>query len=291
MTQSKLQIAILAYIPVLHQGYLNFFQRHPEVKQLYLVSEELTVGIEPIEKEIRGLKATDLQKAIEALELFEKVEVLGKIRLTELAANEKLSWIMPDEEVMHDLVQMYFANNNLPMGELRVQFDSTFLRWDRKRILQEKSVQSAKSILPAEFQQQFLDRASELKNKSADWWRQVGGVLVKNGQLLVEAWNHHVPSPLEPYFNGDPRGSFHKGEYIELGTAIHAEAALIAEAAKKGLAVEGAELYATTFPCPVCAKLVAAVGIKKVFYSEGYAMLDGESILQAAGVEIFKVEK
>ena len=73
---------------------------------------------------------------------------------------------------------------------------------------------------------------------------------------------------------------------MELSTALHAEAGLIVEAAKKGISLEGATLYVTTFPCPNCAKLVAASGIKKLIYQDGYSVLDGEELLRSAGLII-----
>jgi len=273
---------ILAYVPVLHQGYLSFFTRHPAAQTLYLIGEEFTQEIETLQKDIRALPATEMALAIAALHLFEKVEVVQSVDLAELAKKD-VFWILPDEELMHQLAERNLTANLF-------SFDSVFLRWDRKSILAEKPVVSAKSILPDEFQKVFSVRARALKEKSADWWRQVGGVLVKDGRILAEAWNRHLPSTQEPYFNGDPRASFHRGEQIELGTAIHSEASLIAQSAKKGESTEGSDLYTTTFPCPVCAKLISAAGIKRVYFSEGYAMLDGESLLQANGVEIFKVE-
>ena len=45
----------------------------------------------------------------------------------------------------------------------------------------------------------------------------------------------------------------------------------------------------TDFPCPPCAKLIAAGGIARVHYRTGYAVLDGQDVLGAAGVEIVKI--
>lgn len=273
--------AVVAYVPVMHRGYLTFFKTHAECDVLYLVSEDLTQENEPFIKDIRALPASEMQKILKALDLFKEVNIVDEKSLQELAKQE-ISLVMPDEEFMHSLAEKYFTNQD-------VQFDSTFLRWDRKNILASREVESAHTILPADFNQTFLNQATHLKTKSADWWRQVGGVIVKNGEVVLSAWNKHVPSEIEPYFNGDPRATFHKGEFIELSTAIHAESALVAEAAKKGISLNGSDLYVTTFPCPVCAKLIVSAGIKKIFFSEGYAMLDGETLLKAAGVEIFKV--
>jgi dCMP deaminase len=48
-------------------------------------------------------------------------------------------------------------------------------------------------------------------------------------------------------------------------------------------------MYVTDFPCPPCAKLIAAAGVKRLYFREGYAVLDGESVLEAAGVEVRQV--
>ena len=103
--------------------------------------------------------------------------------------------------------------------------------------------------------------------------------------------NKHLPSPHSPYAEGDPRNNFHKGIGIEYSTTLHAEAGLIAEAARKGISLEGTSMYVSVFPCPPCAKLVAYCGIKKLYYSGGYSVLDQERILKSRGVEIIFVEK
>src|SRR5690606_10170342 len=126
-------------------------------------------------------------------------------------------------------------------------------------------------------------------NKSSDWWRRVGAAIVKDGGILVSAYNKHLPTEHTPYVNGDPRNAFSKGVNIELSSAIHAEALAISEMAKKGIPLEGTSMYVSTFPCPVCAKLIASSGIKKVYYYEGYSMLDGEDVLRSKGVEIIRV--
>jgi deoxycytidylate deaminase len=51
---------------------------------------------------------------------------------------------------------------------------------------------------------------------------------------------------------------------------VHAEMAAIVDAAKRGVAVRGAEMYVTTFPCHNCAKHIIAAGITKVIYLEPY---------------------
>jgi len=48
-------------------------------------------------------------------------------------------------------------------------------------------------------------------------------------------------------------------------------------------------MYVTHFPCPVCAKLIALSGIKKIIYSKGSSVFDGERVMKSRGVEIIKI--
>ncbi len=73
--------------------------------------------------------------------------------------------------------------------------------------------------------------------------------------------------------------------------ALHAEAGLVAQAAKEGMSLKGVDVYSEAFPCPPCAKQLAYAGIKRLFYRVGYKVLDGESILRSQGVEIVFVDK
>jgi len=148
---------------------------------------------------------------------------------------------------------------------------------------------SDEQITREEFHQRMMKHAGEEANKSSDIWRHVGAAIVSKGEI-IRMFNQHLPSPHTPYVNGDPRNNFHKGDHIEMSSAIHAEAAMISEAARTGTKLEGADMYVTTFPCPPCAKLIARSGIKNLYYGEGYGVLDGEEVLKAAGVKIIFVE-
>jgi cytidine deaminase len=58
---------------------------------------------------------------------------------------------------------------------------------------------------------------------------------------------------------------------IEFGRAVHAEMTAITGAALRGIALKGATLYTTTFPCHNCAKHIVSTGIARVVYVEPYA--------------------
>jgi deoxycytidylate deaminase len=57
---------------------------------------------------------------------------------------------------------------------------------------------------------------------------------------------------------------------LEYGRMIHAEMSAICDAARRGIALDGAVLYTTTFPCHMCAKHIVATGISEVVFLEPY---------------------
>ncbi len=59
-------------------------------------------------------------------------------------------------------------------------------------------------------------------------------------------------------------------DLLEFGRIVHAEMSALSDAARKGISVEGATLYCTTFPCHICAKLIVAAGLRNVVYLEPY---------------------
>jgi dCMP deaminase len=77
--------------------------------------------------------------------------------------------------------------------------------------------------------------------------------------------------------------------HFEISTVAHAEAKLIADAARQGISTEGAVMYVTDFPCPPCAKLIAMAGVARLYFRTGYAVLDGQQVLDAAGVELVSI--
>ena len=56
----------------------------------------------------------------------------------------------------------------------------------------------------------------------------------------------------------------------EYGRAVHAEMGVITDAARRGVALQDAAMYGTTFPCHNCAKHVVASGIRRLVYIEPY---------------------
>lgn len=272
---------ILAYIPVLHQGYYQLFLQNSKAKTLYLLSNDIASQFTPIHKEIRALDQNLIITAIKSWNIFENVLVADETILQSLSS-EHLEIIIPDEIITNEVVKKYLPNAEIVRS-------SIFLRWDKASATKETQPESNYTISNQEAAIIFIQQAIFEGNKSSDWWRQVGAIAVKDGKIIKQTHNTHLPTEQQPYVEGDPRAHFHKGDHIELTTAIHAEAKLIAEAAAIGTALKGAELFVTDFPCPVCAKSIVSAGFKKVYFVKGYAMLDGERLFKQNNIEIVQV--
>lgn len=66
--------------------------------------------------------------------------------------------------------------------------------------------------------------------------------------------------------------------------SLHAEETAIVTAQMSG-SLRGATLYATTYPCNLCANKIALAGIRKVIYLEPYPMKEAKEILTNARVK------
>ncbi|MFX1536500.1 MAG: cytidine/deoxycytidylate deaminase family protein [Promethearchaeota archaeon] len=125
----------------------------------------------------------------------------------------------------------------------------------------------------ADWNTYFMKIASVVATRSTCDRKYVGAVIVKDRTILSTG------------YNGSIRKLAHcddVGHMIEAGhcvRTVHAEANAIAQAAKNGVKVEGAEIYITASPCWNCFKLLANAGIKKIYYGEFYK---DERIFRAA---------
>ncbi|MFA6554588.1 MAG: deaminase [Candidatus Paceibacterota bacterium] len=282
ITTSKKEVVIVAYVPVLHEGYRRFFENHLEAKTLYILGNEITKEFVPLVKDIRALPVEVVKTSLESWHRFKKIEIIESCDWDKISKGNR-EIIMPDDEVMRDLKGKFLPDS-------KVVFDTIFLRWDKHKSSQGHPVEIDQKISVKDSDKQMIKLLRKEAEKSSDFWRQIGAAIVKDGKILFMNHNHSVPSEFMPYVEGDPRSDFHKGVNVELSTVLHAEAGLIAEAAREGVSLEGAEMYATTFPCPPCAKMIAYSGIKKLYYADGYGVLDADRILKSRGVEIIFVE-
>ena len=111
--------------------------------------------------------------------------------------------------------------------------------------------------------------------------KRVGAIAAREGRVLVTGHNG-APAGF-PHCIDQPNGC-RLGPDGGCKDAVHAEANIIAFAARYGIPLEGAEIYTTCAPCISCAKLIINAGVKKVIYLEPYRCTDGVELLKQAGI-------
>ena len=278
---------LIAYVPVLHRGYQEFFAKY-EQADLYLLDKEELLDFEELKylkKDIRVLDLSLVEKAIKSWDIFNDVKSIKLKDLEQInSSEEKTQLIFTNDDVGHFIADKFFTEFT------NKKFEPIFLRWDKNLMSSQNEVPNDVVISREDFEQKTMIKAFLEAGKSSDWWRHVGGLIIKDGQVIMAGCNQHLPVNDQQYKNSDPRISYTSGVGADFSSSIHAEANLIALAAKKGISLDGAEIFVTTFPCPVCAKQIAVSGIKKVYYAKGYAVLDGLEILKSFGVEVILVQ-
>lgn len=275
---------LLAYIPALHAGYEQFLRKHGDAEELLIVGREFAAVFPAMAKEIRALDPADVASYLRCAFPALRIRVVQPADLAAQLVADTL--VAPDEEMMREIVRTW----QLDAGDRRVLYEATFLRWDRKWSLEARPAEYDGSVTADSFARMVVGIAGTAGNRSSDWWRRVGAAIARDGQLLDVAHNAHRPTEYAPYIDGDPRNEFHRGVRPDLSTAIHAEAELIGRFARTGRATSGADIYVSAFPCPPCARLIAAAGFRRCFFRGSYAMLDGERVLRDAGVEVIWVD-
>jgi deoxycytidylate deaminase len=293
---------LVIYLPVLHRGYVDLVKKFQQAGGgvVYLLEPaQLQELGAPTHKDIHGLTTEEIKAGLDAIIRGWMAEEGVKPERWEVRRGESKKeieaeredddeWWLPEEEVMRQWVK----KRGWPRKNIKWQ--RVFLRWDREKATAEKEPLVDEEITQEEGERRMMAIAEENGALSSDWWRKVGAVITRENEkgekeMLGAAHNTHLPSEQTPNIEGDIRAQFNQGKQWELGTAIHAEAGAIAAAARRGVALEGAEIWVSDFPCPNCAKLIAAAGIKTVYYRRGYAVSDGERVLRSAGVRIVRV--
>jgi len=108
--------------------------------------------------------------------------------------------------------------------------------------------------------------------------KKVGAVAVHFRRIICTGYNGTLPgfdNCCEYVLNGELKTHPH---------TQHAERNLIAHAAKRGIALDGAGLFVTLAPCIECAKMIIASGFSLVCYEEDHKQNEGIDLLTSAGV-------
>lgn len=128
--------------------------------------------------------------------------------------------------------------------------------------------------------QLFMQMAELIAKRSTCLRGKVGVVAVKDKRVIAMG------------YNGAPQGFPHctkencNEEDGVCKNSIHAEANLIAFAARAGIKLEGATLFCTHAPCLSCAQLILQSGIISVIYKYNYHDQSGLQLLWTGDLKL-----
>lgn len=281
MPRATARAIFVAYVPVLHRGYLQFFEANQEARELYIIGGDLLKKVDYIDKDLRAMPPPKAVEIMRAAGRFDTVMELTSEAIPNIDKSN-VQVIMPDEDISRAIGSMF--------KKVKIKYFPIFLRWDRRMLKKSARKDPNEVISTRKIDKDRMNLAYGAASSSSDIWRRVGALLMtKKGRQVGLTANQGEPSAHSPTMEGDPRNMFNQGVGIEMSIFMHAEAALIAKAAKDGIKLEGGSMYVTTFPCPYCAKLIAHSGIKNLYYSDGYGVLDGKRVLEGHSVNLKRV--
>lgn len=138
----------------------------------------------------------------------------------------------------------------------------------------------------------FMDIAGRVSTRSKCMRRQVGAVIVKDRRILCTGYNGPPTGIQHCEEIGCLRGQLGipSGERREICRGVCAEMNAVIQAARYGISVEGANIYITNFPCSYCAKTIINVGIKNVYYTDGYPDDLSRQLLNEAKINCVQLE-
>lgn len=150
-------------------------------------------------------------------------------------------------------------------------------------------MEEGKYIRPS-WDEYFMELANAAAKRATCDRGRSGCVIVKDKQILVTGYVG-APTGLS---HCDEVGHLFKKTIHEDGSetmhcvrTVHAEQNAICQAAKRGIALEGATLYCRMTPCRVCAMLIINCGIKRVVCEKKYhAGVESEEMFKQAGIQI-----
>ncbi|HNW09344.1 MAG TPA: cytidine/deoxycytidylate deaminase family protein [bacterium] len=149
--------------------------------------------------------------------------------------------------------------------------------------------QTEKYIRPS-WDEYFMNIASQVASRATCDRGRSGCVIAKNKQILATGY---VGSPIGlahcDQIGHQLHSVTHEDGHVSQHCirTTHAEQNAICQAAKLGIALDGATLYCKMTPCYVCAKMIINVGIKRVVCEKDYHAGDlSKEIFKQAGVEL-----
>jgi dCMP deaminase len=153
-----------------------------------------------------------------------------------------------------------------------------------------KSELKSKKYVRPSWDDYFMEVANAVSKRATCDRGRSGCVIAKDKQILATGY---VGSPVGfPHCDDvghDLRRVLNEDGSISLHCVrtVHAEQNAICQAAKRGIAINGATVYCRMTPCRVCAMLLINCGIKRVYCERKYhAGAESEEMFKKAGIKL-----
>lgn len=136
--------------------------------------------------------------------------------------------------------------------------------------------------------QTYMEICHVLRKRSTCLRGKVGSLLVSNGRIIATGYNGSPPHAPHCFELGcDVPANDHEAGCQR---TIHAEANVIAFAARHGSSTDGSTLYSTHGPCLKCAQLISVAGIAFVVYETPYRLPEGLELLDSLSIPTRQIE-
>lgn len=139
------------------------------------------------------------------------------------------------------------------------------------------AVQDKKAVYREAFKQALRNKKASLAKKTA----KVGAAIIVGDRIISMSNANIVDGPMD--IEKDD------GTWTSPPTVSHAEERCIAQAAKAGVALDGATMIVTLSPCMMCSRLMVNSGIKELHYIDDWWDKKALEFLADNGVKVIKL--
>ena len=314
---------LVIHFPVIHRGYLDFlFSNKDKISKIMIPDQKMVEQFSGFTPDIAAIRFSEIKKILKFLR-FSNTYLLKENNLGNALLKEKLLLFVNDE-VSRKIVSRFKLKKKTKWASVFLRWDKSSIITEKEPL----GIRITKELFAVKMMNRAYREADKsgdrwrhvgavlVKNEaprpdgrgifsgasSGAKSRRSGKFISRSSvslrsrfsakgdkKVLLKGYNRGLPDEYSACQLGDIRSYFKAGEKPDLYGTIHAEQLIISEAAKKGISVKGSDLYVTHFPCPVCAKLIAVSGIKKVYFSEGWSNYLGEKAIRSAKIDIIRV--
>lgn len=135
----------------------------------------------------------------------------------------------------------------------------------------------------------FLEMAFSFAAHSKAKRRQVGCIIVKDGQIISNGFNG-TPCGFDNVCEDFDSTAPYPGKLITKPEVLHAESNALMKLARSTNSSFGSTMYLTCSPCFDCSKLIIQAGVERVIYKDEYRDLKGVALLRKANIMVERYE-